>query len=181
LEVRLDTTARGSTGESFSSVFGIGTGEALARASAFSLSPDIFGSSQGLAFARPTLTASTALGATVVMPGDNRGLLALQDALSQPHAFAQAGALPARSASLTDYAAALYQDISSQSTAIDFNKNAQATRLTHAQQSQSRVEGVNLDEELEKMMVLQQAYNAGARLITVAKQLFDELLDAVRR
>jgi len=30
-------------------------------------------------------------------------------------------------------------------------------------------------------MVLQQAYNAGARLITLAQQLYDELLDAVRR
>ncbi len=117
----------------------------------------------------------------MVTPGDNRGLLALQDALNQPHAFAQAGGLPARTASLTDYAAAFYQDISSRTTAVDFNKNAQNTRLTQAQQSQSRVEGVNLDEELEKMMVLQQAYNAGARLITVAQQLYDELLEAVRR
>jgi flagellar hook-associated protein 1 len=181
LEVRLDTTQRGGTGESFTSVFGIGTGEALARASAFSLSPEIAGSAQRLAFAQPTLTATTALGAAVVTPGDNRGLLALQDALNQPHAFAQAGGLPARTASLTDYAAAFYQDISSRTTAVDFNRNAQNTRLTHAQQSQSRVEGVNLDEELEKMMVLQQAYNAGARLITVAQQLYDELLEAVRR
>lgn len=181
LEVRLDTTQRGSTGESFTSIFGIGTGEALARASAFSLNPDMSASAGRLAFARPTLTATTALGTAVVTPGDNRGLLALQDALNQPQAFAQAGALPARTASLTDYAAAFYQDISSRTTAIDFNKNAQNTRLTQAQQSQSRVEGVNLDEELEKMMVLQQAYNAGARLITMAQQLYDELLEAVRR
>ena len=31
------------------------------------------------------------------------------------------------------------------------------------------------------MMVYQQAYNAGARLITVVQQLYQELLDAVRR
>jgi flagellar hook-associated protein 1 FlgK len=181
LEVRLDTTQRGTTGESFTSLFGIGTSEGLARASNFSLTANVAGSAQRLAFAQPTLSSATALGSTIVTPGDNRGLLALQDALNQPQAFAQAGALPARTASLTDYAAAFYQDISSRTTAIDFNKNAQNTRLTHAQQSQSRVEGVNLDEELEKMMVLQQAYNAGARLITLAQQLYDELLDAVRR
>jgi flagellar hook-associated protein 1 FlgK len=181
LEVRLDTTQRGTTGESFTSVFGIGTGEALARASAFSLTPGVAGSAERLAFAQPTLSATTALGTTVVTPGDNRGLLALQDALNQAHPFDQAGALPARTASLTDYAAAFYQDISSRTSAIDFNKSAQNTRLTQAQQTQSRVEGVNLDEELEKMMVLQQAYNAGARLITLAQQLYQELLDAVRR
>jgi flagellar hook-associated protein 1 FlgK len=181
LEVRLDTTQRGATGESFTSLFGIGTGEALARASAFSLTPAIAGSAERLAFAQPTLAATTALGASVVTPGDNRGLLALQDTLNRAHSFAQAGALPARTASLTDYAAAFYQDISSRTSAIDFNKGAQNARLTQAQQTQSRVEGVNLDEELEKMMVLQQAYNAGARLITLAQQLYQELLDAVRR
>jgi flagellar hook-associated protein 1 FlgK len=181
LEVRLDTTQRGTTGESFTSLFGIGTSEALARAASFSLTPETAGSPQRLAFARPNLTATTIPGTAVIGPGDNRGLLALQDAINQPHVFAQAGALPARTASLTDYAAAFYQDISSRSMAIDFNKDAQHTRLTHAQQTQSRVEGVNLDEELEKMMVLQQAYNAGARLITLAQQLYQELLDAVRR
>ena len=181
LEVRLDTTQRGTTETSFTSLFGIGTGEALARASEFNLTPSISGSAANLAFARPTLSATTALGATVVTPGDNRGLLALQDALNQPQTFAKAGALPGRTAGLTDYAAAFYQDVSSRTTAIDFNRNAQSTRLTNAQQTQSRVEGVNLDEELEKMMVYQQAYNAGARLITVVQQLYDELLDAVRR
>ena len=181
LEVRLDTTQRGTTGQSFTSLFGIGTGEALARASEFHLTPGVSGSAERLAFAQSTLSATTALGASVVTPGDNRGLLALQDALNQPHAFAQAGALPARTASLTDYAAAFYQDIASRTTAIDFNKGAQNTRLTNAQQTQSRVEGVNLDEELEKMMMYQQAYNAGARLITVVQQLYQELLDAVRR
>jgi flagellar hook-associated protein 1 len=181
LEVRLDTTQRGTTGESLTTLFGIGTREALARAASFSLTPGIAGSPQRLAFARPNLTATTAPGVTVIGPGDNRGLLALQDAINRPHAFAQAGALPARTASLTDYAAAFYQDISSRSMAIEFNRDAQNTRLTYAQQSQSRVEGVNLDEELAKMMVLQQAYNAGARLITLVQQLYDELLDAVRR
>jgi flagellar hook-associated protein 1 FlgK len=181
LEVRLDTTQRGTTETSFTSLFGIGTGAALARASEFSVAPGIAGSPESLAFARSTLSAATALGATVVTPGDNRGLLALQNALNGPQTFAKAGALPGRTASLTDYAAAFYQDVSSRTTAIDFNKTAQSTRLTNAQQTQSRVEGVNLDEELEKMMVYQQAYNAGARLITVVQQLYDELLDAVRR
>jgi flagellar hook-associated protein 1 FlgK len=181
LEVTLDSTARGSTGEGFTSLFGIGTGEALARASAFGLAPGVAGSAQRFAFAQPTLSAATAVGTTVVTPGDNRGLLRLQDTLNQTHAFAKSGALPGRTASLTDYAAAIYQDISSRSATIDFNRSAQQTRLMQAQRNQSSVEGVNLDEELEKMMVLQQAYNAGARLITLAQQLYQELLDAVRR
>ena len=181
LEVSLDTTTRGTTGESFTSLFGIGTGEALARAQAFSLTPDIAGSPERLAFAKPALDQSTALGTTVVAPGDNRGLLALQDTINQAHTFARSGSLPGRSATFTDYAAAFYQDIASRNNTIDSTKSAQDTRLKLAQQNQSKVEGVNLDEELEKMMVLQQAYNAGARLIKLASDLYDELLNAVRR
>ena len=179
LEVTLDTTARGTTGASFSSLFGMGVGQQMARAQGFSLAPGIAGSPQRLAFAQPSLTAATALGAAVVTPGDNRGLLALQDLINQTHTFDAAGALPARSVTFGDYAAAFYQDVGSRGSAIDSSKSAEDTRLTLAQQNQSEKEGVNLDEELANMMTLQQAYNAGARLLQVAKELYDELLNAV--
>jgi len=179
LEVSLDTTIRGGTGESFTSLFGIGSGEAMARAQSFSLSPNVAASAQGLAFAKSGLDQTTALGASVVTPGDNRGLLALQDVINQAHTFPRSGSLPTRTATFTDYSAALYQDVAGRNTAIDSSRTAQATRLKLAQESQSHVEGVNLDEELEKMMVLQQAYNAGARLIKLAQDLYEELLKAV--
>jgi flagellar hook-associated protein 1 FlgK len=179
LEVTLDTTARGTTGASFSSLFGIGIGQQMALAQNFSLAAGLSNSPQSLAFARPDLTAATPLASAVVTPGDNRGLLALQGLINQAHAFSAAGALPGRSVSLSDYAAAFYQDIASRGTAIDSSKSAEETRLGLAQQNQSAKEGVNLDEELEKMMTLQQAYNAGARLLQVAQQLYDELLRAV--
>jgi flagellar hook-associated protein 1 FlgK len=116
----------------------------------------------------------------VVTPGDNRGLLALQDLVNQTHAFSGAGALPSRTASFADYAASFYQDVASRGDAIDTSKSAEDTRLNLAKQKQSEKEGVNLDEELENMMVLQQAYNAGARLLQVSKELYDELLQAVQ-
>jgi flagellar hook-associated protein 1 FlgK len=179
VEVTLDTTVRGTTGTSFSALFGLGIGQQMARAQGFSLTSALQNSPQRLAFAQPNLTASTALSTLVATPGDNRGLLALQDLFNQSHSFAAAGALPARNVSFADYASTIYQDVASRGTAIDASKAAGDTRLQLAKQSQSSKEGVNLDEELEKMMVLQQAYNAGARLINVAQQLYDTLLKAV--
>jgi flagellar hook-associated protein 1 FlgK len=179
LDVGLDTTARGTTGESFSSLFGLGIGESLARARSFTIAPALQNSPQGLALAQSTLTPASALGDTVVAPGDNRGLLALQDALNQSHSFAAAGTLGARNGRFTDYAAAFYQDVASRGNAVDDEKKAQDTRLSVAQQNQSQKEGVNLDEELSKMVTLQQAYNAGARLIQLAQQLSDELMKMV--
>ena len=181
VEVVLDTTARGTTGESFSTLFGMGTGEAMARGLNFGLAAGIAGNPQSLAFAKSSLNTGTALGTVVVTPGDNRGLLALQNSLNQPQSFAASGALPARSVTLSDYAAAFYQDVATRSELLDSAKMAQDTRLELAEQNQSQAEGVNLDEELSRMLVLQQAYNAGARLIKVSKDLYDELLNAVDR
>src|SRR5262249_7201931 len=155
LEVTLDTTMRGTTGESFTSLFGIGDGQKMALAQNFSLAAGLANSPQRLAFAQPTIGASQ-----VVTPGDNRGLLALQDVMNQTLNFASAGNLPARNVRLSDFAAAFYQDAASRGASIDAAKSAGDTRLTLAQRKQSEKEGVNLDEELEKMMTLQQAYNA---------------------
>ena len=179
LDVTMDTTARGSTGASFSSLFGLGINQQIAQAQGFRLTDALTNSPQRLAFAQPTLTAATPLSTTVVTPGDNRGLLALQNLVNQNHDFAAGGAFSARNVSFSDYAAAFYQDAASRGSAVDAAKSAGDTRLSLAQQSQSSKEGVNLDEELAKMMVLQQAYNAGARLIQVSQQLYDELIKAV--
>jgi flagellar hook-associated protein 1 FlgK len=40
--------------------------------------------------------------------------------------------------------------------------------------------GVNLDEEMARMVQLQQAYSVAARIITVTDELFDELLGIAR-
>jgi flagellar hook-associated protein 1 FlgK len=179
LEVSIDTTTRGTTGESFSAIFGLGTAQTMALAQGFSLSAPVAQSAEALAFAKPSLDSTTALGATVTAPGDNRGLLALQAAFNDTHSFTAAGGLPARNVTFADYSAALYQDAASRSATIDSQKAAEDTRSQIAQQAQAAREGVNLDEELSNMMQLQQAYAAGARLLTVSQQLYDQLLQAV--
>jgi flagellar hook-associated protein 1 FlgK len=174
LEVALDTTTRGTTGESFTSLFGIGVGQKMAMAQNFSLTSALINSPQRLAFAKPAIG-----GTSVVSAGDNRGLLALQNLMNQTQNFSGAGSLPGRNVRLSDFAAAFYQDAASRGTAIDAAKTAGDTRLSLAQRTQSEKESVNLDEELEKMMTLQQAYNAGARLLKVAQELYDALLQVV--
>lgn len=179
LEVTQDTTVRGGTGESFTGIFGLGSGQAIGLAQSFRLTPALASAPQRLAFALTSLDSSTALGTRIVGPGDNRGLLALQNLSSQQIAFAPAGALPGRNTTLGDYAATFYQDISARGQTIDATRSAQQTRLQQAQKNQSQAEGVNLDEELSKMVQLQQAYNAGTRLLKVAQDLFDQLINVV--
>lgn len=57
--------------------------------------------------------------------------------------------------------------------------NADSLKLTE-QRYQSEV-GVNLDEEIANLQVLQNSYAASARLLTVVQNLFDELQAAISR
>ena len=55
----------------------------------------------------------------------------------------------------------------------------QSSVVTQATSALQNATGVNLDTELENMMTLQQAYSAGARLLSVAQQAYTDLYNAV--
>ncbi|MDE1938731.1 MAG: flagellar hook-associated protein FlgK [Alphaproteobacteria bacterium] len=172
LQVSADTTQRGTTGMSFTEMFGIGANQQAQQAASFSVNPAIVNSPSRLAFGQANLSAS----GPVVGSSDSSGLLALQNLETKQQTFSKAGSLAQQATSLGNYAASLYQDIATRGTNVATNKTAQDARLTEAQTRQSSVSGVNLDEELSNMMIYQRAYSAGARLLTVADQLYQTLL-----
>lgn len=59
---------------------------------------------------------------------------------------------------------------------VDVNEKAQATLLEQAIAARDSVAGVNLDEEAANLVRYQLAYQASARVMTVAQRLFDELI-----
>jgi flagellar hook-associated protein 1 FlgK len=174
--VTSDSTVRGSTGLSFTQLFGLGPAATAAMASGFSVSSAISSSPQRLAFGQPSITGSTVAGDQIVSSGDASGLQALQTLSSTKQTFAAAGGMVAQSSTLSSYAANFYQDIATRGAAAQSNTTAQTDRLTAAQQAQSSVSGVNLDEELTNMMTYQQAYSAGARMLQVVQTLYNALL-----
>jgi flagellar hook-associated protein 1 FlgK len=176
LNVTADTTQRGTTGVSFTQLFGIGVNQTAQAALSFSINPQLAASPQRLAVAQPQITAATVAGGTVVTHGDNSGLLALEKVGNTQQSFAAAGGIAAEVASLSDYGAAFYQDVATRATTATANQTAQDDRLQEAQSRQAATSGVNLDEELSKMMTYQQSYAAGARMLTVVQQLFTTLL-----
>jgi flagellar hook-associated protein 1 FlgK len=172
-----DTTQRGNTGVSFSKLFGMGVGQGAAQAQSFALNPALSASPQLLALAQPQTTLSTAaLGSTVVGHGDSSGALALQSLATALQSFPQVGAIGAQNATISDYAAAFYQDVATRSQTAQANQTSQDDRYQEAQTRQAASSGVNLDEELSNMMTYQKAYTASARLLTTVDQLYDTLL-----
>jgi len=177
VNVTSDTTSRGTTGLSFSQLFGLGTNGVSAQAAGFSVASAVTANPSRIGFATPTLTPTSVAGDTVVSQGDNSGAIALQNVITQSRNFPAAGGVAAQTASLSDYAATFYQNVSTQSNTVTAAKTTQDDRLTEAQSRLSSNSGVNLDEELISLTTYQQAYSAGARLLTVVDNLYKTLLD----
>ena len=172
LQVTGDTTQRGATGMSFTELFGIGANQTGQLASGFSVSSAIVASPSRLAFAQADFSSSGA----IVGSDDSSGLTALQSLETSQQTFAKVGALGRQVTSLGTYAAGLYQDVATRGTTVSSNKTAADDRLTEAQTRQSSVSGVSIDEELSNMIIYQQAYSAGARMLNVVDQLYTTLL-----
>ena len=171
-----DTTQRGTTGMSFTQIFGLGTNAQAMQAASFSLSPAVSANPASLGFASPNITPTSVAGDTIVSAGDNSGAIALQNLITQSQNFHAAGGIAAQTASLSDYAATFYQNLSTQSNIITAHQTTQDDRLTEAKSRVSSNSGVNLDEELTALTSYQKAYSAGARILTVVDQLYQTLL-----
>jgi flagellar hook-associated protein 1 FlgK len=149
-----------------------------ARPSTLAVRPDIASDPARLSSARLDVQTGPLL-ATLGGRGDNRAAQALAAAFGVEHDFLARGGLPARPATLAAYAGDLIAHAAMRARhAADAAKSARA--LTDALEFRAAaVSGVNLDEEMARMIELQQAYSVAARIISVTDELFDELLGTV--
>ena len=176
LNVTDDTTQRGTTGISFSELFGLGANALAQQAQGFRVTQADANNPALVGFATPQIKGPTVAGDTIVSAGDNSGAIALQNAINSSESFQAAGGIAAQTASLSDYAATFYQNLSTQSNVVTTNQTTQDDRLTEVNTRVASYSGVNLDEELTKLTSYQQAYAAGARILNVVDALYQTLL-----
>jgi len=186
VDVTADTTSRDTTGMSLSQLFGLGSNSVAQQAVGFTVNSAILNDPSLLAFAKANFDTTTVNNVSVttvdnqvVGAGDSSGLLALQNLATSQQSFTKAGALGAQVTTLVNYAAAFYQDLATRTSDAKTNQTTQDDRLTEAQTRLSDNSGVSMDEELSNMMMYQQAYSAGARMLTVVGQLYDTLLQII--
>ena len=73
----------------------------------------------------------------------------------------------------------LVQDIGSQASQVQINHDAAKSLLQQSESIRESVSGVNLDEEAADLIRYEQAYNASAQVISVARDIFNVLLNSV--
>lgn len=75
----------------------------------------------------------------------------------------------------------LVSRIGSKTHELDVNREAQGILYDQAKAQREAVSGVNLDEEAADLVRYQQAYQANAKVISAASEMFDTLIGVLRR
>lgn len=168
IEVPVDSTNRYGTGLTFSALSGL-TGAASGLATA-QLSADMLNDTSRVPLAQ--LQARAAVGEKAIGAGDIRNATAFVDALSGTADFGKDG-----KATISAFANRLLGNIGAQASLAQTTYEDASARLTDAATRRDSYSGVNIDEELAQMVVLQNSYSAAARVMTTASQMYDTLLN----
>jgi flagellar hook-associated protein 1 FlgK len=172
-----DNTANTATGASISQLFGIGAAARNNRTGSYSVNSAVLANPSTLPMA--TLNLSAAAGTAALAAGDTSGADALGQAGGSTYSFNAAGGLPAATISLSDYAANISASVALKASNAAANKTQAQAVATEATSRLGTAEGVNLDTELVNLTTYQQSYNASARMIQAAENIYTTLLGLV--
>jgi flagellar hook-associated protein 1 FlgK len=170
-----DNTANTATATSISQLFGIGAAAQASVASNYVVNPAIQQNSALLATGALNLSAGA--GVAALTPGDTSGADALGQAGLGVLNFPAIAGVSAAASSLSNYAATIASAVANSASTATSAKSAAAAVASNATTALSSVEGVNVDQEMINLTTYQQAYNASARMIQAANNLFTTLLD----
>lgn len=104
-------------------------------------------------------------------PGDNTNILAMLSLQSER-------VMDGGTNSFSESYAELITIIGVETSSRQISTDSFSTLLSSSEQRLAGVSGVNLDEEAASLIEYQQSYAASARIITVAREIFDTLLAA---
>ena len=174
INVVSDSTDRAGTGTSFSEMFGVGVRYPSDAGLEFGVMSNIGANPELLALAKIDPTGTPAL-----TLADNRGALALQDLATTAMTFDTVGGLLGSTVTVADFAAQVLAKAGLDAARADSLQSDRAALSGALNNRMQEVSGVNMDEELANLIIYQNAYNASARLITTAREMYDVLLTMV--
>ena len=84
-------------------------------------------------------------------------------------------------ATLSDGFAGAMAQIGSRTQSAQFAQELSASFAANLERDRTAVSGVNLDEEAARLIQYQQAYQASAKMIQIAQNVFDTLITSMGR
>ena len=172
-------TAETGTGENFSKYFGLNDLFIGTNAATLDVRADIKSDPSG--FAAGQLSTTAIITETGVTVGDNRNIQDLAQMGNTAFSFAAVGGLAAVTATIGNFSASIIglnaaraseaEDLDAHRQLLFENINGRYTAAT----------GVNLDEELANMILFQNAYSVSARIVRIASEMLDILVNIAGR
>ncbi len=177
LTVVSDSTNVNGTNVQFTELFGIGDKYSMDAAKNLKVADRVSQNNNLLSMSQ--FDHSALVGGSAITYGDQTGARRFQDFETKLVSFRAAGEINKTNATLSQYLNQVLGNAGQMANrAANLAKDNGSMKL-EIERRRMDVGGVNLDEELANMVVYQNAYNASARMLTSAQELFDTLLRAV--
>lgn len=170
LSIPSDSTNRLGSGKSFGQLMGL-TGASSGMSGA-EVSPTMLSDPSKLPLAR--FQASAAVGTKAMGAGDTRGATAFVEKLGSAVDFGKDGV-----STIERFSSLLLGRAGLEASQAADKLTDTSARRNDAVNRRDSFSGVNIDEELAQMVVLQNSYSAAARVITTASEMYDTLLNMV--
>lgn len=123
--------------------------------------------------------AGIAVGDYVLSIGDSSGAAAIGLALSNGQTFNAAGGLPAMTSQLSNYAASIVSLSATQAANTEAQFEIQEGYREAIMARSAAISEVNIDEEMSTLIILQNAYQAAARVTQTVSQMMDVLVNII--
>ncbi|NNE82785.1 MAG: flagellar hook-associated protein FlgK [Alphaproteobacteria bacterium] len=149
----------------------------IGSAGRIALRSDIFADPNLLSTGQLSAAVTLAVGDFVLAAGDSSAAGALATGLSSGQVFGAAGGLPASTSSLSNYAASIVSLNSTQAANVEAQFEIQEGYKEAIKARSSAVSDVNIDEEMSTLLVLQNAYQAAARVTQTVSQMMEVLVN----
>lgn len=117
--------------------------------------------------------------AAVFSPGDNSNARAMAALQSTALSSISMGSFSSTNITVNDFYNQMVGHVGNLKASSELSKNVSTQALTAAQNRRDSVSAVSLDEEYSSLTIYQQAYQASARMIRIADQIFQEVLGLI--
>jgi len=112
--------------------------------------------------------------------GDKSSVQAIANLFSAKLSYNATNQLAASTSTFSQYATEILSLNSAQANSVNGNLTSRQVLVDNMEAKTASISGVNLDEELSLMIVLENAYAASARVITASQNMFDMLTNMMR-
>jgi flagellar hook-associated protein 1 FlgK len=125
-------------------------------------------------------SGSMLVGDVGLSTGDKSSIQALSNLFNAKLSYNATNQLAASTSTFSQYATEILSLNAAQASAANNNMTSRQVLVDNLEAKTASISGVNLDEELSLMIILENAYSASARVITTSQNMFEMLTNMMR-